>query len=550
VSDKSGFLVWIAGKGDALRAVSCIENVTQAHGRGLLVQHSYQQRLLTRVVISHTGQIATESQTWDEYWAPVYGLALPELARAVDDLYAIWKRYIASSFSPALQAKYCYHYFYIIDLLLRADTHGVDAAEQHILSTVLGFECFGITSAEMPESPVVGGTITVRNPCYLLSKLQNPDTVDDCRFLPLITAADPSKPQLFYHYRQHKLSVDAKGAILLYVCIDQQLRHASFQTLNTFERQLWRSADPRVESRARTIARGMLLPYFALVGPTGEQPIEVVDLGAGSGLLTARVCQLLKDTLSSNKSDVPFRVWLIDLNPGMPGRFFTRNCLRHSADWVATIRMDYQQWLDAHPCLPTRIGRRIGLIVRSLDSMSNIAIHSVPVDVFLDRLGHTSRVDHSALWKPTQCLSPARERSQGLQVSLARIEFDMGYGFAQCSLSPYFQGLSRLTRSAETGREDVEGSIFLPIRSFNQQCLVTVKGQSVIARMLDECSLGIIQDPDLRPCDLSRHCDYHQLNHLAVLDVGKGLRLQNYYSYLILRRDDAVLPSLTGERVW
>ncbi len=199
---------------------------------------------------------------------------------------------------------------------------------------------------------------------------------------------------------------DADGSLLLYVCADQQLRPASFKTLNTFEQQLWQSSDPRVESRAKLIAQRMILPYLTQTVPgANEHAIEIIDLGADSGLLTARICQILKDTLPPMRSHVQ--------------------------------------------------------------------------------------------------------------------------------------------RHADSGE-----NVFLPVRTFNQQCLLTADGHSIVARMLDERSLLAIQDMDLRPQDIRLHCEQQELSHIAVLNVGKGLGLKSDYCYLVLHQDDPALATLKGERVW
>ena len=137
-----------------------LENTVRAHGRGLLVHHCGQEKLLTRVVIGGEGQIVTEARTWSEYWAPVYNSAPAEVVSAVDDLYDIWKRYIQSSFAPELQSEYSYRYFQVLDALLRVIDNVNVLSRNQVLGAVLGFECFGIASTDSPDVQVVASTIT------------------------------------------------------------------------------------------------------------------------------------------------------------------------------------------------------------------------------------------------------------------------------------------------------------------------------------------------------------------------------------------------------
>jgi hypothetical protein len=419
-----------------------------------------------------------------------------------------------------------------------------------VLGSVLGFECFSIASADSPDAPVVAGTTTLRNPSYLLAKLRTPDTIDDCRFLPLITVAVPPNPLVYYHYRQHKFTADSDGALLLYVCVDLQRRQSSFKTLHTFEHKLWRSSDPRVESRAKLIAQRMILPYLSQKMTGAEQAIEVVDLGAGSGLLTARICHLLKETLALKNNTLLFRVWMIDLNPCSPGRFFSGKRFHYTTDWLASIGADYYQWLDSGQCLPKLTGVRIGLIVRFFHNMSTFRVNTLTCADLAHKTG--LRIDPITLTKcmPTRCLGSMNADSQALQITNTRIELDSGHSFAQLSLSPYHKGLSCLTQSEMQGLAGAEDQVFLPIREFNQQCLMTNDGQSILARMLKECSLVVIQDMDLRPQDVWQHCERLGLSYLAVLDVGKGLGLKSYYCYLVFHQDDPALATLKGTRIW
>ena len=91
---------------------------------------------------------------------------------------------------------------------------------------------------------------------------------------------------------------------------------------------------------------------------------------------------------------------------------------------------------------------------------------------------------------------------------------------------------------------------FLPIRSFNPECLITPDGKSVVSRLSEYCDYIIIEDADLRPQDLIDHCIKFSLTHLNICNVTKALKLKSNYAYVICSKIKTIDPLFSGEQIW
>jgi hypothetical protein len=117
-------------------------------------------------------------------------------------------------------------------------------------------------------------------------------------------------------------------------------------------------------------------------------------------------------------------------------------------------------------------------------------------------------------------------------------------------LSPYFEGLHVLSKGRA---EQVRGSgefVHIPLRSFRPDCLLTHDGDSVLDKLLDDCSLLVIQDADMRASDIIAHRKFIRSPDVIAFDTTKALRLRGHFSYVLGRNDDRALTALEGEKLW
>ncbi|MBM4039788.1 MAG: hypothetical protein FJ290_14870 [Planctomycetes bacterium] len=515
--------------------------------------------LLKRLDVGPDGRFIVEAQGWGDYWEPVLALGHAEVMARLERLHDIWGRYIRDGLAPSLRREYCFRYFALLDSTL-ADNLAKPASPpvRSALQRVLGFECLGIAAAGYAQGPVAAATTSLRNPCYLLTKLKTPDALDDCQFLPLIPAGDGQSPGLFYQYRQHRLCVDSENSILLYLSADQGARGESFRVINALEQQIGLGTDPRGDERALRIAERVVIPYLThgseLQGPRSDAmvDIELVDVGSGSGILSARLCQQVRRSLANRGTASRFRVWMVDLTLSDPSRFFGGRQLRSSIDCVAVVGSDYRRWLAARERLPRASGARIGLVSRFFNNLSDFSVGTAPAEELADSVGWRGIEPEWGDCLPTRCLGPDGRGPEALDVSNARVWLDAGRTFAQASLSRYFEGLFRLTASGNDSswrRHDSDAEFFA-LRSLRPECLLTGDGDSVLERLLDDCSLVVLQDADMRPQDLLAHRQRIRSPEVVAVDMTRSLGLKGHFSYALLRVTDPGLESLKGERLW
>jgi hypothetical protein len=135
-------------------------------------------------------------------------------------------------------------------------------------------------------------------------------------------------------------------------------------------------------------------------------------------------------------------------------------------------------------------------------------------------------------------------------ISNTRLALPNGRTFAQVSLSDFYRGMyiiSRLKGSVDTP----EGGRFLPVRSFNTECLVTSGGRSVISCLLENCDYVVIEDADLRPQDLVEHVKTFSVHSIIIQDMTKALGLTGNYAYVAwLKNKPREEPNFGGEQIW
>ncbi len=416
------------------------------------------------------------------------------------------------------------------------------------LQTALGFECFRIVSATADGEVLGAGTCTIRNPCYLLAKLKMPNVLDDPQFLPIITVVGTKKPELFYHYRQYTLSPDSPISLMFYPAVSEEKRSASFRLINSLAGGVSYGVDPRTRERAKRLYQKIIRPIVETdqLNDCRTLWLEFVDVGAGSGGLTSAVCRQIQKMGFKPK----FRLWFVDMEPADPARFFRDRKLRSAVDSLLFLGDDYRSWLGREQPLPTANGLRIALVSRLFNNLSRFSIH------FLNGSGPSPLFEKMAIFPdsdahlPHHCLAPSGKGVGALVISNTRLALPNGRTFTQVSLSNFYRGMyiiSRLKGSVDTPEE----GLFLPVRSFNRECLVTLGGRSVISCLVENCDYVIIEDADLRPQDLVDHMRTFSLHSTTAQDMTKALGLTGNYAYIIwLKSKPKEEPNFGGERIW
>jgi hypothetical protein len=151
---------------------------------------------------------------------------------------------------------------------------------------------------------------------------------------------------------------------------------------------------------------------------------------------------------------------------------------------------------------------------------------------------------------PHHCLAPGGKEVKALVISNTRLALPGGRTFAQASLSNYYQGMYAISRPKDPDDAYKEG-IFLPVRSFNSECLDTSEGKSVISCLIDNCDYVIIEDADLRPQNLVEHMETYSLHSTTIYDMTKVLGLTGNHAYVIWQKSRSEkAPEFGGECIW
>jgi hypothetical protein len=521
-----------------------INSTVRVHGRGKLLSILEKAVILARIKVGDNGYFIAETVEWNSYWAPLYELRNSDVEKKLNALHSVWLEYIHSGLEPSWRQKYCYCYFSLLDVVLSRHSDNSNSDNQALWS-ILGFECFGIIYNSNTEVNAAGIS-SLRNPCYLLAKLKMPDVMDDPQFLPIITVRTSGQPELFYHYRQYTLSIGSPISIFLYLAVSEEKRSESFRIINKLAGSIRYAADPWTTERAEQIYRGVISKIIQIAQTIGAgiPSLEFVDVGAGSGSLSSRLCQYIQKKCSFLGSAPQFRLWFIDLELADPCRYFRVKKRNGLVDSLIYLGDDYRNWLSQPQPLPPPNGLRIALISKLFNVFSRFSISYLSCEDISATLS-SSKLE---LCDPCVCLAPDSTGARGLMISNSRSILPEGKAYIQASFSNFYRGLFLISTPTSSHKLPSKG-LFYPVRVFNPECMVTLNGNSVISLLIENCSYIIIEDADLRPQDLIDHVIKFSLRDITIYDMTKALKLKGNYLYLIGLKQGMSLP-FSGAQIW
>jgi hypothetical protein len=258
--------------------------------------------ILVEILIDWYGQPTFTTLSWQKYWEPVIPLISPVGLNILENLRKARGQYIQAKFSRQTVISYCFNYFRLLEEVLNVLKNGCDeTAKLTLLGRVLGFENFVIRWAG-EENGAACGTSTIRNPCYLLSKIKQPKAQDDPKFLALITrpnVACSDAARIYYHYRQYKIDNTFGISMLLYPAASLSERADSFTLIESLTSGFSNKTDPRNKQRSQILADLVISPFLTKLFSKAdiETGVEVnfIDIGSGNGALASNIWrQVLK----------------------------------------------------------------------------------------------------------------------------------------------------------------------------------------------------------------------------------------------------------------
>ncbi len=511
-------------------------NTSALLGVGRLIAILETPVLVSRIAI-HRDALQVETIDWNAYWAPAHALGAPNIDHAIEELHAVWLQYILSSFDAKIRRSYCYTYFRLLDAVSQSRRQKDEYYLHRVaLRRTAAFECIAVTDSNPGQGTLVAATTTVRNPPYLLAKLKRPRALDDGRFLSLVTVPCDEAAPLFYNYRQYRLSADSPLSLMLYPAVPASIRTASFPVIDAFAQRVGPGIDPRVAQRARRLAMTLLVPLAAQHRSASARFfLELVDVGAGTGALSAALCRhLLKAELTQA---LGLRLWFVDICPASPARFFAVPSLHRVVDSLTYVGADYRQWLARTEPLPASPNLRIAILSKLFNNLSRFKLDSISTHVL-----PSAGVNAS----PSVCLAPGGAGSEQLQVGAKPLNLATGRTFDQGSLAGYYEALRvACGGDGECGQDHRT----VPIRSFEPACLTDQNGESCLARLLERCQYVIIEDGDLRPADLVNHAAQFRMKEAVAMDLTHALGMSRNHVYLLAGAGQP-LPPLNGHPLW
>lgn len=340
-------------------------------------------------------------------------------------------------------------------------------------------------------------------------------------------------------------------SLLFYPGVSEAKRSSSFDLVNSLISGVSNATDPRTRERTQRLFKGVVSPIIQgrKFNEAKSFTLEFVDVWAGTGGLTSSLCRQIQ-VLGASMGFIPrFRVWFVDLEPADPTRFFRAKKMSGAIDSLMFLGDDYRAWLSKARPLPPSNDLRIALVSKLFNNLSHFSVRRLFQEELSLILGKIAAASDLSVYSPAHCLAPSSRGVEVLAISNSRVTLHDGRTFAQLSLSDFYRGLY-LALSPNDFVSPLEKGVFLPVRTFNPDCLVTLDGKSVIARLVEHCDYVVIEDADLTPKDLVHHMTRFALHSITVRDVTRALRLTGNYAYIAWSRMVAGSPNFSGEQIW
>jgi hypothetical protein len=480
-------------------------NRRQKGNQRILIYSLKQARLITSLYITNSNVIEVRSVAWEEYWG--YTNPFTEETR---QLKTAWNNLIEKDYPTELRTDYVQAYFTLLHTCLACSPREINI---QLLRKIVAFETFHIADA---RGHFAAGTFNFRNPVYLLSRIVNPSSPDDPKYLPLLCPMNHSSEEtlIYGHYRRIPLHKTKGLQLFIYPPIGTNPKLTSYSLIGRLFTALTQKTDPWVKVRTRSLFRRVFAP---LVARLPKNKIQLLDLACGSAKISTALCR--KAFAKYHKS---FDLTLIDVvrvkrslakvfhrNPSVFGNVIF--CQNNLFDWVEQTAAGTLPHFD------------IIIMLRICDVFSSLCIEKMSfleAKILLDRDGSKFSID-------ADTLSPAKlmkERGlERIQHGIKQFRFRKGRIFQQFSLSDYFKAIYLIT----TGNPvDEDCMIYIPIRRFDDSALTSPNGQSLIGQLMNMTDRIIIEDRDLSSSYLQQHLEKNGLKHLCIREIAgrRGMR--------------------------
>ena len=513
--------------------------------------------ILVEILVDWYGHPTFIKKNWHQYWAPVTPSLSSDSLNILKNLREARKQYILTRFSHKTMISYCFYYFCSLEEVLNNQKNSNNNESFLILlSRILGFENFTIGWADGTAGSACG-TSTIRNPCYLLAKIKQPQAYNDPKFLAIIT--DPDIPnrneaRLFYHYRQYKIDDEFGISLLLYPAVAPSQRANSFALIESFTSGFSGKSDPRSKQRSEILADLAISPFlsemFSKANIDSAQEVSFVDIGSGNGALASNIWRQMLKTQPFIAQNCKLACSMVGLRVQDPLRHFNKGSLRGTISYLDYSQADYLQWIQEQKATKGNFKFDIALICRLLNNLSTFKLNFSNNWRVIHKLGEEglSKADWlNRSFEPHNCLNPNNLSTKNILLKNSNVLLKIGKSFRHLSLSNYYKGL-QLLDSTDASNDGDTNAIYFPIRQFNSSCLQLPEGNSILGKLCDLAKLVVIEDVDLTKKILIEHLIEHNLENIAVSHVNRHNRINSAQVFCLCNTEfEDFLP---GKRIW
>lgn len=433
---------------------------------------------------------------------------------------------------------YCWRYFGLLHhacAIAAAEPDRPDPFEA--IARIVGFESFLLEASG--ESGTAAALFTARHPLAILGQLASEPRVPTPRYVPLLRPADAN--HFHYHYRQLQISGTPAHRLFVAPSVDLSCQASSFLPVDRLNRLQSHRPDPYWRPRAQVLAERVLAPVIRGIdkatGSKYASPIDLLDLGAGTGHLLATAWSTARKSTGIDRSA---SLHFVDSNPPAFGRSFGLARDQAGVTHVEWTTADYRTLADDDQWLAEHGPFGVVFLCRVLDNTSNFSIEAVE--------NESVGIDLDEACLPHRCLAP-REQPEGvarLQVGTMRRSMRNGITYPQFSLRDYFAALLVV----QGGDVDAfsRHRRYLPVHRFNPAALITPSGRSLIGQLARYARAVVIEDVDLQPEHLVRHREEFGLTGIVAVACGDdGFRTEATH---IVVGEPGLLKAVKGERLW
>lgn len=513
--------------------------------------------ILIEILVDWYGHPTFIRQSWSQYWEPVTSFLPPACLNILENLRKARKQYILERFSRQTMINYCFNYFCLLEEVLSVLKHVCDETAKFILlRQVLGFENFEIKWADGAIGSACG-TSTIRNPCYLLAKIKEPQACGDPKFLAIIISPDVSNSDeipLFYHYRQYKIDDEFGISLFLYPAVPFSQRANSFTLIESLVSGFSDKSDPRTKQRSQILADLAISPFlsglYSKTDKESAQEVYFVDIGSGKGALASNIWRQMLETQPYIAQNCKLACSMVGLRAQDPLRHFNKGSLRGTISYLDYSQADYLQWIQQQKLNQGNYKFDIALICRLFNNLSEFEINSstnwrIIQKLGEEELGRTAWL--SRTFEPHNCLNPDTLSTENIFLKNTNVLLRMGKSFRHLSLSNYYRGLQLLYSKGTSNNGDTN-AVYFPIRQFNPMCLRLPEGGSALEKLCNLAKLVVIEDVDLTKKGLIQHLIEYDLENITVSHVNRHNRINSAQVFCLCDKEfEKFLP---GKRIW